>query len=303
MEPIPCPEPFDDEDYIYQVKWDGVRILAFINQNEVQLWNKREHIRTVQYPELKALSQKIKGQEAVLDGEVVVLKNGKPSFPSVMRRDFSNNTPTIKYMQELLPIDYMIFDILQYNGENLVNRPLKFRQQLLADIFVQEEHFHLVDNFPKGKSLFAAIKSQDLEGIVAKRQNSRYIPGKKHKEWLKIKYRRQHNCVVGGFTKRGNTINSLLLGVYQEDKFIYAGKAGSGLNNAGWEELSKQLPVMAIDFSPFANFAGKAAQGYHYISPKLVVQVEFAEWTEEMQLRSPVIKGFVDLKPEECVIE
>jgi bifunctional non-homologous end joining protein LigD len=242
-------------------------------------------------------------EKAVLDGEAVVLKNGKPSFPSVMRRDLANNNPTIKYLQKLLPIDYMIFDILQYNGENLFNRPLKFRQQLLADILVPEEHFHLVDNFPQGKSLFAAVKSQDMEGIVAKKPNSRYISGKQHKEWLKIKYRRRHNCAVGGFTKRGNTINSLLLGVYQEDKFIYAGKAGSGLNNADWGELSKQLPVMEIDFSPFANFTGKRAQGYHYISPKLVVQVEFAEWTEEMQLRSPVIKGFVNSIPEDCVID
>ncbi|MEN6461790.1 MAG: DNA ligase, partial [Syntrophomonas sp.] len=100
MEPIPYPEPFDNEDYIYQVKWDGVRILAFINQNEVQLLNKHNHVRTVQYPELSVLSQQIKGQRAILDGEVVVLKNGKPSFPSVMRRDLSANSPTIKYMQK-----------------------------------------------------------------------------------------------------------------------------------------------------------------------------------------------------------
>ncbi|MEN6462854.1 MAG: DNA ligase, partial [Syntrophomonas sp.] len=231
------------------------------------------------------------------------LKNGKPSFPSVMRRDLSANSPTIKYMQKLLPIDYMIFDILRYNGEDLVSRPLYFRQQLLADVLNQEEHFHLVDGFSQGKSLFAAIKSQDLEGIVAKRKNSRYIPGKQHKEWLKIKYRRQHNCVVGGFTQRGNIINSLLLGVYQEGKFIYVGKAGSGLKTAEWQELSEVLPGLETASSPFTNFTGQPAQGYHFINPKLVVHVEFAEWTEDMQLRSPVIKGFINLSPENCVFE
>ncbi|MGI5922010.1 MAG: non-homologous end-joining DNA ligase [Syntrophomonadaceae bacterium] len=301
MEPVLHPEPFDDPDFIYQVKWDGVRILSFIKQNGVQLWNKRNHERSVQYPELQALDRQIKGWQAILDGEVVVLKNGKPSFPAVMRRDRSANQPTIEYMQKLLPIDYMVFDILSYEGKELLDYPLDYRQKLLADVLEPGERVHLVDNFSQGTGLFEAIKAQDLEGVVAKKPSSRYISGKHHKAWFKIKYRRQQNCVVGGYTLRGVTINSLLLGVFQDGRLMYCGKAGTGLNSAEWDELSRQLPHLEINASPFANLT-EPGRGFHFVIPQLAVKVEFAEWSEDIQLRSPVIKGFVDLSPEACVL-
>lgn len=303
MEPVLCPAPFDSEEFTYQVKWDGVRILSYINKNRVELRNKKNNLRTIQYPELANLTQILTGEQAVLDGEIVVLKNGKPSFSSVMRRDRSSSPSTITYLQTILPVQYMIFDLIQYKNQDLTDRPLSYRKQLLTEVFNQQPGFYLVDDFLHGQSLFESVKAQDLEGIVAKKIHSRYLPGKHHKDWFKIKYRRRQNCVIGGYSLRNNFVNSLLVGVYQNNRLVFAGKAGSGLKTSEWQQLSIELPLLKIDVSPFINLPGHTNTEIKFIEPKLVVKIEFAEWTEDIHLRSPVITGFINVDPKECTIE
>lgn len=289
MEVLPADKPFDDPDFLYQVKWDGVRMMAYLTKNGLVLINRRLHIRTDQYPELQELSRLVKVLPAVLDGEVVVLKNGKPSFSSVMSRDLTSSIRQISQLTKQLPIHYMVFDIL-YASQDLRNQPLQERQTVLKQVLTTDDNIHLVEDFDRGSTLLDAVKSQDLEGIVAKRRSSLYISGKKHRDWYKIKYRRVQDCVVGGYTLRGTLINSLLLGVYQDQQFIYVGRAGTGLKESEWGILTRELPASAISYSPFSNkpFSSR----YHFVKPQLVVRVEFAEWTETLTLRSPVITGF-----------
>lgn len=296
MDPILCREAFNDPDFVYQVKWDGVRMLAYLADGRVTLINKRRHIRTEQYPELQQLAGLVQESRAVLDGEVVVLKQGKPSFASVLSRDLSRGRQ-VDHLLRQYPIHYMVFDLL-WAGEDLRHLPLTERQAALAQTLVPTETVQAVENFDQGKSLFAAVKGQDMEGIVAKRRLSRYISGQKHRDWFKIKYRRAQYCVVGGYTLRGTRINALLLGVFRNQALMYVGRVGSGLKEAEWMVLTRELTRVEVASSPFAN--KPPGPGYHFVPPHLVVRVEFAEWTENLTLRSPVITGFSNDPPESC---
>jgi len=301
MDPVLCPEAFDSEDFLFQVKWDGVRIMAEVNHGQVSLTSKHGKDKTEQYPELQVLAQCLKDQTALLDGEVVVLKGGKPSFPSVMKRDQSHSQ-NIRYLQDLLPINYMVFDLLYLNGQDLRNEPLEFRKSQLDELLLNQPALYQIEDFPSGKTLFAAVENMGMEGIVAKRRGSPYSLGKNHKDWLKIKCRRQQVCLIGGFTLRGKIVNSLLLGIFQDGRLTYAGKAGSGLTATQQELLAELLPKLQIKNSPFVNLTSPN-KGYYYVRPQLGVQIEFLEWTEEMNLRNPVIKGFLEINPEECTVE
>ncbi len=296
-----CKEVFDSSDYIYQLKWDGVRMLTYINKNQVKLINKRQHLRTEQYPELMLLPKLFKGHNSIIDGEIVVVRNGKPSFPAVIRRDRCQTKSTINHLKESLPIDYMVFDLVFLNDRDLTGLPFSERKEILSQVFSFDKGIHLVDDFTQGTLLYSAVKSQELEGIIAKKKTSPYIEGKKHKAWFKIKYRHQQLCVIGGFTKSNKQINSLLLGVYQAGNLYYVGKVGSGLTGTEWETLSIKLPELKSNSSPFYNLKYNKPD-YFYIKPVLPVLIEFAEWTDNMHLRSPVIKHFVNIDPQECYV-
>jgi len=301
MEPILLPEPFDSEEFFFQVKWDGVRMLAVINDGKVRLINKHWRDKTAQYPEMQQLAEHLKVKSAVLDGEVVVLKDGKPSFPSVMSRDQTSNTQNIKYIQNILPINYMVFDLLYLNGKDLRYEAIETRQSYLDDLVFNRNYLHRVESFPNGKSLFASVEAMGMEGIVAKKKGTPYTPGKHHNDWLKVKCRRTQLCLLGGYTLRGNLINSLLLGAFRNDKLIYIGRAATGLTSAQQEFLSTQLPLLQVQESPFVNIPSRK-KGYYFVKPQIGMRVDFLEWTEDMSLRHPVIKEFIDFNPKDCTI-
>ena len=297
MEPVLCPEAFDSEEFLFQVKWDGIRILAVID-NKTRLINKHMRDKTAQYPELQNLGGSLSVSSAVLDGEVVVLKDGQPSFPSIIRRDKAN-IQNVHYLKALLPVDYMVFDLLYLDGQDLRSKPIEHRLELLQPLITNQANLHPVEDFLAGKSLFAAVLNMGMEGIVAKKKGSRYSPGKSHQDWLKVKCRRTQTCLLGGYTLRGKLVNSLLLGVFRDGSLFYVGRAGSGLTAAQQEILSKQLPPLKINDSPFVNLPS-SRKGYHYVRPLMGVLIEYLEWTEDLNLRNPVIKGFIDIDPAEC---
>ena len=297
MEPIKRDEVWDSDDFLYQVKWDGVRILAGIAEGKVALINKRGHERTKQFPELQSLPGIIRADSVVLDGEIVVLREGKPSFPAVMQRDRTSNPSTIGLLSKTLPVAYMVFDLLYLNGQDLRGAPLLERSSLLAEQFTDQAYLYQVQSFAEGSSLFEAVKHADLEGIVVKRKNSLYRSGKQHQDWYKIKCLRSQKCLVGGYTLRGQQVNSLLLGVYREGQLRFAGKAANGLNTQHWQMLTAELPGLEISSSPFADPTPKEA---HFIQPQLAVLVAFLEWTDALQLRFPVIKSFITATKLEC---
>ncbi len=283
-------QPFDNASFLYQVKWDGVRMLAVIEGKKVSLLNKRGNLRTDQYPELQKLSEIINNGNAILDGEIVVLCGGKPSFPSVMRRDNCRDPMKIRFLSHTQTISYMVFDLIYLDGIDLRSWSLMDRLSKLGELTKEQECLHLVDSFSEGTVLYNTVHKAGLEGIVAKRRDSLYYPGKKHKDWFKTKCLRQQNCLVGGYTLQGQRVNSLLLGVRLQGGLSFVGKVGTGLDAEQWQMLSDTLPRLEVDKSPFS---GRTPAGSHYITPNIGVQVEYLEWTESLRLRFPVIKAFI----------
>lgn len=295
MEPILVSEPMDDPDFTYQIKWDGVRMLVGVEADKVLLINRRKHIRTLQYPELQVIPEHLQASSAVLDGEIVALKQGKPSFPTVMRRDSSRIPEAIRYLQGLVPVTYIVFDLLFVNGKSLLDEPLSARSLKLQNILTDADQIKIIEDFTDGPRLYEATKLHQLEGIIAKKRTSTYHSGKKHQDWFKMKHHQTLTCTVGGYSTRNNMINSLLLGLSEDEKLVYVGSAGSGLTAAHLQILTEQLPRLKIAQSPFTNYPSLKGNEY-FVHPVLQVRVEFLEWTEQASLRSPVIKGFINTK-------
>lgn len=301
MEPISLPEPLIDPDFIYQVKWDGVRMLAAIDRGKITLINRRQHVRTAQYPELQELAHLVSAADAVLDGEVIVLKDGKPSFPAVLSRDNSSTRQAIAHLSQLMPATYMVFDLLYLNGESLMSEPLVYRSAQLSRILHGDGVVNIVEDFRDGKALFEGTRVTGLEGIVAKNNQSNYQPGKKHRSWFKIKHQQSLYCLVGGYSTRNGMVNSLLLGIYQDSKLLYIGKASTGLTGEQKQIITEQLRPITISVSPFNNL-NSSSKNTTFVQPLLVVLVSFLEWTEQLSLRSPVIKGFATVNPRDCTL-
>jgi len=300
MEPVSRKDPLDSPAYIYQIKWDGVRILALIEQRRVILKNRKGKPRTEQYPELQILAELVKVKNAVLDGEVIALAGGKPSFARVIQRDFCRREPVIRALQRQIPCTYCLFDLLYLDGADLTGRSIEERQRLLAEIVEAAPPLYLNENFQEGEALYREIEQAELEGIVAKKKGSPYRSGQKSADWLKIKPRRRQLCVVGGLTMPGGSVGALLLGAYRDGELLYIGKAGSG--------LKRNDLLLLRDYA----LQGGAAEPYFsnpprgrdllWLEPRLTVQVEFAEWTGDLRLRAPVVIGFTNRPPPEALL-
>jgi len=277
-------------NFVYQLKWDGVRILSFVSTNGVILQNKQLRIRTAQYPELQKLNTLLKARQAVLDGEIVVPTEGlRTSFQSVIRRDFASNPGVIKSLAQAIPIHYIIFDILQLDGQNITSTPLEERLSLLRR-YVQPdgENVTLIEDFPDGPALYAATKEMGMEGIVAKEKTSAYLPGQRTSLWQKIKHRLRQTFIVLGYTTREGFVNSLVLGsATSEGGFQIKGRAGSGLTSEHIQMLTAELPKLHMASRP-PGFPKDATP----VHPYLLVDIEFMEWTEDGVVRAPSVKGF-----------
>ncbi|MGE5653261.1 MAG: non-homologous end-joining DNA ligase [Bacillota bacterium] len=302
MEPVKHDQPFDDPRYAFQVKWDGVRMLAFVSGSGVRLQNRRLREKTATYPELQLLSKHLVGRDAILDGEVVVLQDGKPSFPRVIERDFATSSRTISGMQKTHPIAYVVFDILWLDGRDLTPLPWQERDQHLHAAVREEDGIAVIDSFlARGTDLFGAVETKGLEGIVAKEISSRYLIGQKSDAWRKIKTKQRIRAVVGGMTIKGSHFSALLLGVYREGQLVYIGRVGTGISMQEAGLLVQHLGQQRQPTSPFTNTPRITSAEVIWTYPALTVDVEFMEWTEDLQLRAPVIKGFGIGDPKECV--
>jgi bifunctional non-homologous end joining protein LigD len=292
------------EDWIAQVKWDGVRVLTYYDGNRVQLFNRQLNERTGQYPELTKIRDFCSANSVILDGEVIAFERGRPSFHQVMRRDGIRRLEKVDSLKNQVEISYMVFDLLFYNGDWVNTLPLKERQELLHKLLKPQERVHSVDNFPDAQSLFEAIKRQDLEGIVCKRLSSTYALGGKDNRWQKVKNYRDILAAVGGVTMREGIVNALLLGAYDsEGQFWYIGHAGTGkLTQADWRELTRRIQPLQRKVSPFVNRPARMKEAI-WLVPEYTVKVRFMEWTGGGTLRQPSIQAFMEAKPLECRLE
>lgn len=295
MEPVIREAPFDSQRHLFQVKWDGVRVLAYSTDEGIRLINRRLNERTEQYPELvSALSSLPRG--TVIDGEVIALgKDGKPSFPQVMKRDMIRTKSKIQAATAYLPVHYMAFDILWHAGKDITNEPLTVRQRILEETLQAGNTIQLVDSVPgEGIALFQTVEREGMEGIVAKEAESCYLPGRKSELWQKIKCWREETVWVCGWETDGPRIRSLLVGIQDDDgEMRLAGNVSSGITQRQWSALKEYLeganpPGQACPF----QFSGRMPN-VRWAKPEIRIKVRYLEWTDDLKLRNPSIIAFL----------
>ncbi len=306
--------PFDSDEWLYEVKWDGYRAVAFLDGKSMRLVSRNQNDFTAAYPELRDLSGRVKARTAILDGEVVALDDeGRSSFSLMQQRTgVGEGGRRIRKTRADIPIAYYIFDLLYLDGYDLMQVDLELRKELLQSIISANELVHYSDHYVgQGTALFKAAAQRGLEGIVAKHRTSCYEQ-KRSREWLKIKIVRRQECVIGGFTDpRGSRENfgSLVLGLYDDKgRLLPVGQAGSGFTAQTHADMWKRLQPLETARSPFLGKV-ESDRRVHYIKPELVAEIKFTEWTHEGQsgavkMRAPVFEGLrLDKKPSECKFE
>ena len=306
--------PFDDPDWLFEIKWDGYRAIAFIENGKVRLVSRNQNELTARYPELKDMPESIKAKTAILDGEVVALDvDGRASFSLMQQR--TGFRPGGKRAAEKadVPVLYYAFDLLYLDGYDWRRVPLEDRKKKLASILEQGDSLRYSDHYEaQGKALFEIARDKKLEGILAKKRNSSYEE-RRSREWLKIKIRHRMECVVGGFTEPEGTrahFGSLVLGLYdKQGRLIHVGQVGSGFDQKLLTEISKVLRKLEMKKNPFYGEV-EALRKVSWVKPELVAEIEYAEWTEGAntgsgpKLRAPVFLGLRDDKdPKECVFD
>ncbi|MEH6938040.1 DNA ligase [Bacillus sp. JJ664] len=302
FEPVSSNTVPEGQEWISQIKWDGVRILTYWNGEVTTLYNRKLNERTNTFPELTNIRSYTNADSIILDGEVIALDQiGNPSFHEVMRRDGIRRLDRVKFVMEAVQIYYMIFDILYYNGEWVNDKTLKERLDLLSSVITPNKQIQVVPINNDNQALFEVSKQHGLEGIVCKNLNSRYIIDGKNSDWQKIKNYKDIIAVIGGVTYRSGIVNSILVGLYDdEERFWYIGHVGTGkLTHAEWKELTKVIEAIKIEKNPFSN-QPKRVKEIQWIDPLLTVKVQFIEWTEGHSLRQPSIQAFVNQEPKTC---
>lgn len=295
FEPISTDHCPAGEDWIAQVKWDGVRMLTYFDGEEVKLINRKGNERTLQYPEFTCVRNYCKSKSVILDGEIIGLAGGRPSFHEVMKRDSLRRPEQIQYALGQVSVNYMIFDILYCDGEWVTDQSLSERQALLQQIIIPNEHLQLVPNYTDSERLFEVMKNQGWEGIVFKNLLSTYKIGGKDNRWQKRKIFRDLYAAIGGVTYRDEIVNSVLLGLYDENRrFVYIGHAGTGkLTKEDWCKLTDRIFPHIINKRPFYH-APQRQKGAVWIQPTLTVKVRFLEWTPGGTMRHPSIQAMTE---------
>lgn len=311
--------PADESAWGFELKWDGVRAIAYVQGGRIRLQSRNLRDITGQFPELRALGESLGSTEAVLDGEIVAFdERGLPSFERLQDRLHLARERDVRKRMQHTPAAYMIFDLLYLDGHSTMALPYRERRSRLERLGLDGPSWKTPAYHEGGGSaLKAAAEERGLEGIVAKRLESVYQPGVRGPNWVKIKVRLGQEFVVAGWTPgtghRENTFGALLLGYYDRtrsqaaaegvpQRFHLAGKVGSGFNDAFIRRIWPELQALRTDANPFD--VGVPEPGSVFVEPRLVADVEFMEWTEAGTLRAPSFKGLRDDKdPRDVVLE
>ncbi|NWF52943.1 MAG: DNA ligase [Nitrospirae bacterium] len=298
--------PFDSNNHIFELKWDGTRCIAFVDRNNVRLQNRRLIDITYRYPEFKELGTHLKVKSAVFDGEIVVLKEGIPCFEKLQQREHIEDIRRIEILSGLIPATYVVFDLLYLNGKSIMHKPLAERRDLLRCLFPISDNVILSESYSEGKKLFKMGLKKGFEGIMAKEKTSPYLEGERSGYWLKIKKFSDIDAVICGYLEgkgsRKDYFGSLILGVYDKGKLIHIGQVGTGIDEKTIKRLFKILNSIKTDISPFDTVPELKRRAY-WCRPEIVARVVYHEWTKDNRLRIPVFKGIRDDKgPKECVI-
>lgn len=302
------PPSVQDDRFGYETKWDGVRTIAYLDGGTVRLLSRNDLDVTRSYPELAAIGAAI-GVAAIVDGEVVAYdRHGKVSFGALQPRMHLQNAAQVRRLAQEMPVTYCVFDLLFLDGHDTMSLPYRERRELLEALDLNGPQWSTPPyRVGGGAEALAQARELGVEGIVAKRLTSRYEPGRRSKDWIKVKNTATQEVVVGGWRpgkgNRAGTIGSLLLGIGSPEGLRYAGQVGTGFTRAILADLQRRLEALARKTSPFVDQLPSAeARDAHWVSPKLVGEVEFTEWTRDGRLRHPSWRGLrPDKSPDEVV--
>ena len=306
-------KPFDGPEWLFEIKWDGYRAVAFIHAGKVRLVSRNQNDLTARYPELKDLPKFVHAREAILDGEVVALdEEGRASFSLMQQRTGFRPGGRRAAEKADVPVLYYAFDLLYLDGYDWRRVPLEERKAKLASLLTAGDAVRYSDHYPEqGKALFAMAHKKGLEGILAKKRQSFYEE-RRSREWLKIKIKHRQECVIGGFTEPEGSrahFGSIVLGLYDgKGRLIHVGQAGSGFDQRSLAEVWELLKKLETKKNPFFGEV-EALRKVSWVKPELVAEIEYAEWTKgadggSPKLRAPVFLGLRDDKdPKDCLLE
>ena len=294
------PLPLDDTGWLYETKWDGVRALCAVTGGELRMWSRAKNDLTDQFPEIAPLAQALDGQNVLLDGEVVAFgPHGRPHFGTLQQR-LGLRRDAALVRAHTVPVIFVVFDVLHVDGMSIRDRPVEERRERLDDLrLTGGSSWHLSAVHEDGAALSAATSAAGLEGVVAKRLGSAYLPGVRSKAWIKVKHLRSDDFVVGGWVpgsgRRDRGIGSLLIGTPVSDepgaRLRWVGRVGTGFSDQELARLQALLAPLVRPDSPFERSVGE--RNAVFVEPQHRVRVEYHEFTTDGLLRFPSYKGLV----------
>ena len=290
-------DAFDSPDYLYELKLDGERCIAYLDPSVTDLRNKRNIKMLPKVPELTEIHKQIRCR-CILDGELAIIHNGKPDFYLIQRRSMMTDPFKIQIDSQLHPACFTAFDILYYDDHPVTDLPLTERKKLLQQV-VREESAHLAVSRQieeHGIAFYRLAEQQDLEGIVAKRKDSKYYFDKRTKDWIKCKYLKDSDYVICGYVRKSGSMTSIVLGQYRGNQLIYKGHVSLGISGESYQRILS-IPHTENPFPDWDKNGNTVC-----IQPRLVCTVKYMMKTESGSLRQPVFKGLRDDKlPQDCV--
>ena len=298
-------KPFSSPNWVYEIKWDGVRAVAQIENGKTTLWARSGRDVTAEYPEFKDMAARFRIRDAIIDGEIVTLDaEGRSNFHTLQHRLGVQN-PSRQLMQSV-PLDYFAFDVMYADGYDLRRAPLVERKNFLQQILSGNERIHFSEHIAEqGEAMYEAARSKGLEGIVAKLANSTYV-GMRTSSWVKLKIVSELDAVVAGYTEgRGSRkfFGALVLGLYEGKELKFIGSVGTGFDESKQEKIFDQLERLRAKTSPFSKIPG-LRENVEWVEPELVARVKYANWTNDNHLRAPVFLSLLtDRAAKDCTME
>jgi bifunctional non-homologous end joining protein LigD len=300
--------PRNGDAYGFEVKWDGVRAVAHVDAGHLTLTGRNGTDFTGRYPEVRGMAHSLGSRRAILDGEVVAFDDqGRPSFERLQSRMHLASESQVRRRMREVPVVYVAFDLLWLEGHSTLELAYRDRRRLLEQLELAGPSWRTpAHREGDGEALLQASRDQDLEGIVAKRLDSVYEPGRRSPAWIKVKNHGAQDVVVGGYTRgeggRSASLGALAVGTFDEGRLVYAGKVGSGFTASTLSDLMRRLEALRRQGSPFEG--RQPPKGTVFVDPSLVARVEFREWTRTGTLRAPSFKGLrEDIDPGDVVRE
>ncbi|GGN70319.1 ATP-dependent DNA ligase [Actinoplanes lobatus] len=288
-------------DWSYEFKWDGVRVLALFSGGPPALYARSGALVTAAYPEIADLSLP---DGTLLDGEMVVLDAaGRPSFTALAERMHVRDRNRAARLAATLPVTYLIFDLLLLDGMDYTGLPYLARRERLEELDLAGTRWMVPPSFGDGPATETAARENHLEGVMAKRSDSVYLPGQRSADWVKVKFDRTGDYVIGGWRPGVRKLGGLLVGVPTPDGLAFRGRVGGGIGAAAEKDLLSRLAPLATTDSPFAAGAvpREDSKGAHWVRPELVAEIRYGNLTPDRRLRFPrFLRLRDDKKPGEC---